>query len=174
MINSFSEFDLEYLNTTGYDPDKAPLEADALADGEYTFIIRATDYKNYPAKKTFVVEIHAEAISGPSGQTGKLVAHRWTLKDKESMTRALRELAKFGFDVNNWGKDGKRPIAGELVKTQHVFVGMRFSATKETNGKYHNLRIQSRLPDGKPTIIGPEQLNAAPPIDPADADPFGG
>lgn len=157
-------FELSWLDD--FDPTQLVKKLDDLLDGEYNCAIEKAKLKHLVTKEMMVLELSLEILT-PGRDQGSRVQHSVFVKrDPESQGRFAELLAILGFDVKEWKKDNGRPFSEEVIKIPVVLEGMRFHAKKSTstsnNKTYHNLFINKRdASDGKPSIIGPAELNVA-------------
>lgn len=164
-------FDLKWLEKEvddDYKPGNLAGKLDGLTDGEYLFEIAAAKVKLLTDKGMLIVEMDLEVLTPGKHQGGKF-QHALFIKDKDSAARAGKDLMTLGVDCDLWTKENKRPFSQEIMKVHRVLKGIRFQGKKVKNDKYHNLYINKREPgDGKPEILGPEQLDTPDPADPFD------
>lgn len=162
-------FDLAWMQ--GIDDDFTPgtmtAKVESLVDGEYEFEVGKAQKKIIEAKNMLIIEMEMEVLT-PGKHQGQKIQHSIFITDLDSLKRATNDLMKLGFDCGLWTPANGRPVSKEILKVHKALKGMRFKAKKATkDNKYHNLYIKSRmLPDGKPEVIGPEQLDAFDPDEP--------
>ena len=159
-----------------YDDDFSPESAilagpEILADGEYD--LECVGAENRSVAGSMIIEMKLE-VTNAGPQMGLKFKHALWLNKPESVNRVGAELTRLGFDVHLWKKDAGRPFSQEVQKVRRVLPGLRFRAKKRTSvssgGKtFQNLDLLKRLPgDGRPPVLGPDQLNG-----PNEHDPFG-
>lgn len=167
-------FDLGWLDDVD-EEFKLGGKPEDLTDGEYDFTIRDAKVKNLAAKSKLIIELKLDVLTAGKHQ-GHEIQHTLYISDKDSAVRVGRDLKTLGFDCDNWTRANDRPFSQEIMKIGKVLRGLMFKGKKQTNkgtdGRtFHNLYIQKRLAsDGKPTVLGPAELDAA---DPENDDPFG-
>lgn len=169
----------EYDDLASFDDAFTPQQSsnfrpglDALAPGSYDFTIlsAALDITQKSQDRILRVELRVE-------QTAQVIEHCYFFQRQESVDRLGGDLATLGFDVGLW-KPPHRPFSKELPRALVQLPGRRFKGTKAVNpakdnsGKlYHNLWINSRLPDG---AVPPTSSGQSPPAtgQSADSIPF--
>lgn len=175
---NFDDFEDDFEGASTSAPPKpgAKIDAKQLADADYVFVVKKVEPKDTNAGPlvTFTLE-----IASPGAFDGCSVERQyWLTKKDESGGRIKNaavvkllhdDLAKLGFDVDNWTKANGRPFSVELKRAAKVAVGMKFKGKKKQNGQYANLYVNERAKDdGKPAVVDKEFM------DEFCADPFGG
>ena len=157
-----------------FDAEAAPkgrTDASDLPDGDYEFEIKAAKIKTTNQKKN-ILSMDVLVIKG--AKEGMTVERPSFLVSKDSFNMCLNDLARLGFDAENWTLAKERPASKEIDKAVHWLTdrakdaedgkegappnGLRFKGTKSQSGKFHNINIKERLEDGHPKSIGEVEL----------------
>jgi hypothetical protein len=147
MAGNLSQFDNELAPSRPQGSQRAGL--DMVADGDYDWTVLSGEIRVTPKSGDTIValEIRCEA-------TGQVVERASFLSSQQNADILAGDLLTLGFDTPNWKASAGRPFSQELPKALAAVAGRRFRGTKKannSNGKtYHNLYLNSRLPDAVP------------------------
>lgn len=152
----------DFLNefNDGFQPHQGQQFPDlsALADGVYDFTILKANLEKTKQQGKNIIKVECRCE-----QTTQLVEKVYFLDSRENLERFGGDMGTFGFPVGTWGKPGAE--LGKVVPDAiGKLPGKRFKGTKKTanvgDKTYHNLYVNSRLPDADPAAIPMTASNA--------------
>lgn len=159
------------LNLGQYDEKAKPStgfanDLERFPDGDYELLSGEPEVSDVNGGNK--IRIPFTVVGGPLD--GEKFKHDWWLNSQEKVGMFLGDLAKMGFDTENWTPENNRPASEEIERSLKVIrEGLRLKVKKITNKrtdangekKFHNLRIEGRGVDGKPEKIGQAELDKA-------------
>jgi hypothetical protein len=136
-----------------------------LPDGDYRLQVSGAKFEE-TKKGHRIFKIEVEVIDGNHAGQKCDWPHFLSSPEKGINETGIgilkKDLSTLGFDQENWTKENKRPLSGELPKVATAIVGVRFKGKKTSKDKNANLYVNERdTSDGKPAKFGPAELNAA-------------
>lgn len=177
---TLADFDDDFVTAKPGGFKRGDFDLSELPDNDYEFNVVSAEIKKGGA----IFELTLELLTECPQAGGKInQAYFFTKKNNQTgmqeknlseVGKVKADLAKLGFDTDNWTPETGRKFSTELPKVPLVIQGMRVVMTKKTGGKksatenYHNLYVKGRgANDGKPEKIDAKYLEEA------NVDPLG-